>query len=95
MIKPGDKKTTKQNSFTVEELNEHIKNSIIDFVEDFTSPENKQKEVTFRKTTIQVKTGNRLKKLPMVITTTAHKREDGVVRDLIFRIINLDSTKNK
>jgi len=82
-----------EDHFTIEEVNEHIKSYIIDFIDEFVSPENTKKEVTLRKTTIEV--GNDVKrrtKLPIEITTTAHKTEDGLIRDASFRII---TTKGK
>jgi len=75
-----------KNSFTTAEINEHIKDYIISVIEDFSSPEKDMKNIQYRRTTIEVVKERKKVKLPVAITTSADKDEDGLIRKVSFII---------
>ncbi len=75
-----------KSSFTTAEINEHIKDYMISFIENFSSSEKDMKNIQYRRTTIElVKEGKKVK-LPVTITTSADKDEEGVVRRVRFTV---------
>ncbi len=83
MKKPEGSESMKSN-FTTAEINEHLKDYIISFIEDFSSPEKDMKNIQYSRTTIEVVKDGIKVKLPVTITTSADKDEEGVVRRVRF-----------
>lgn len=59
---------------------------MISFIEDFSSPEYDMKNIQYRRTTIEMKKESNKVKLPIRITTSADKDEEGLIWKVSFLV---------